>query len=147
MKHQLNPDFIPTFPPRYIVPMDGVPVIGTKRDLYLSLQVTMSFFGAPDLTVQVHSPTQRGAYTAALVYARRRHTLKRCTELTIAFLDFEHVAELKVSREAEGQTQSNRSSSAGALIPEGHTRNAGSSPAVFTTSTPDLIPTVALTPA
>ena len=62
-------------------------MIGTKRDRYLSLQIDMDFYAEPSLTVQVHSPTQRGAYTAALVYARRHHTQKRCTSLTISFLD------------------------------------------------------------
>lgn len=87
MKHALNPDFAPAFPPHYVVPADGVPVIGTRRHLYLFMQVEMDFYAEKPLTVQVHSPTQRGAYTAALVYARRRHTQKRCTELRISFID------------------------------------------------------------
>ncbi len=87
MKHPLDPDFTPVFPPRYVVPAEGAPVIGTRRDRYLFLQVDMSFYSTAGLTVQVHSPTQRGAYTAALVYARRHHTQKRCTELRISFID------------------------------------------------------------
>lgn len=87
MKNPLNPDFAPAFPPRYTAPATGVPVIGKPRPHHLHLQVTMTFFASPPLVVQVHAPTQRGAYTAALVYARRKHTQKRCTELTIAFVD------------------------------------------------------------
>jgi len=89
MKHPLDPEFVPTFPPRYITPAEGVPVIGKQRDLYLSLQVDMTFYGEAPLTVRVHTPTQLGAYTAALVYARRKHTQKRCTSLTISFLDLD----------------------------------------------------------
>lgn len=98
MKNPLNPDFTVTWPPRYVEPAPEAPVIGKPRPAHLHLQVAMTFFASPPLTVQVHAPTQRGAYTAALVHVRRRHTQKRCTELTIAFIDLPPAEPALVSR-------------------------------------------------
>lgn len=88
MKHSLDPDFVPVFPPRWTnAPAADTPSIGKPRPHHLHLLVAMSFFGASPLAVQVHAPTQRGAYTAALVHARKHHTARRCTELDISFVE------------------------------------------------------------